>query len=49
MFLRKKTREQIKKLDNEQYKIRFVKKSDMPQKEETDVTKNNGEINNDTK
>ncbi len=45
-MLRKKTKENIKKFDNEQYKIRFVKKSDVPQKEETDVTKNNGEINN---
>ena len=49
-MMRKKTKENIKKFDKEQYKIRFRQNSDEnPQKEETDVTKNNGEINNDTK
>lgn len=45
-MLRKKTKENIKKFDKEQYKIRFVKKTDEPQKEETSVTKNNGVENN---
>lgn len=52
-MFRKKTREKIKKFDKsnlESFKIRFRQNSDEnPQKEETDVTKNNGEINNDTK
>ena len=48
-MLRKKTKENIKKFDNEQYKIRFVKNSDEPQKEGTTVTKNNGVENNDKK
>ena len=39
-MLRKRTRERIKKFENEQYKIRFVKKSDVPQKEETVTVKN---------
>lgn len=50
-MLRKRRDEIIKKLDKsylEQFKIRFVKNSDeiIPQKEETTVKKNNGEINN---
>ena len=45
-MLRKKTKEKIKKFDNEQFKIRFVKKTDEPQKEETIVIKNNGVGNN---
>ena len=44
-MLRKRTKESIKKFDNEQYKIRFRQNSDEnPQKE--DVTKNNGVENN---
>lgn len=45
-MLRKRTRKKIKKFDNEQFKIRFVKKSDIPQKEETVTAKNNGVENN---
>jgi hypothetical protein len=49
-MLRKKTKENIKKFDKEQYKIRFRQNSDEnPQKEETSVTKNNGVGNNDKK
>ena len=49
-MLRKRRKEIIKKLDKsylESFKIRFVKKTDEPQKEETIVTKNNGVGNND--
>jgi hypothetical protein len=46
-MLRKKTKERIKRFENEQFKIRFVKNTDEnPQKEETTVTKNNGVVNN---
>ena len=49
-MLRKRTRERIKKFDKsnlESFKIRFRQNSDEnPLKEETGVTKNNGEINN---
>ena len=46
-MMRKKTKENIKKFDNEQFKIRFRQNSEeYPQKEETSVTKNNGVENN---